>query len=257
MNKKPKWYLQTDPKWSKKPYRVKEEDTTIGDSGCGPASAAMLIETLTRKTYTPEDACNWAMEHGYKALGNGTYYSYFTPQFAAFGIDCKQLSWNSAYHKPNSKAHSTALDLLKQGYYLIALMKKGLWTGSGHFVVVWWEDNKVRINDPASTKEARQNGDPWTFRNECAYYWAIDARKFNTEDKPKEEEQAMSAVYKHLQDVPECYRPSIKKLMTTPPESPALKGYKDPDPRALDDNVIDVTEDYCRVMTTLDRLGKL
>ena len=30
-----------------------------------------LIETLTGKTFTPEDACNWSMAHGYKALGNG------------------------------------------------------------------------------------------------------------------------------------------------------------------------------------------
>ncbi|MCI8423780.1 MAG: hypothetical protein HFF50_09705 [Lawsonibacter sp.] len=179
MNKQPVRYLQTDPRWRDKPYQVPGERATIGDSGCGPTAAAMLIETLTGRTYTPEDACKWSMDHGYKALHQGTYYGYFAPQFAAFGIRCWQLSWTNAYHNPQSRVHDQAMEYLKQGYYLIALMKKGNWTGSGHFVVVWWEDGKVRIRDPASILERRVNGDVGTFRNECAYYWVVDARAYN------------------------------------------------------------------------------
>ena len=52
-------------------------------------------------------------------------------------------------------------------------------SSGGHFVVLWWQDGKVRINDPASTKDARLNGDIRTFRSQCASYWWIDARKFN------------------------------------------------------------------------------
>lgn len=40
-------------------------------------------------------------------------------------------------------------------------------------------------------------------------------------------------------------------------EQGALKGVSDPDPNSLEDNVLNISEDYCRVMTTLDRLGKL
>ena len=125
MNKRPVSYLQTDSRWAKKPYRVPGENSTIGDSGCGPTAAAMLIETLTGKTYTPEDACAWSVAHGYKALKAGTYYAYFAPQFAEFGIKCWQLSWTNGYHNPKAKVHDQALEYLKQGYYLIALMKKG------------------------------------------------------------------------------------------------------------------------------------
>lgn len=182
MNRQPKIYMQTDPRWKNKPYRVTGESATIGGSGCGPTCAAMLIETLTGKTFTPEDACQWSMEHGYKALNQGTYYSYFTPQFKAFGLDCQQLSWTSTYGKPAHSNHQKALDLLKEGYYLIACMGKGLWTSSGHFVVVWWADGKIRINDPASTKTERWNGDPYTFRSQVKYYWAVDARAYNKEE---------------------------------------------------------------------------
>lgn len=182
MNKRPVSYLQTDKRWKDLPYQVPGETATIGGSGCGPTAAAMLIETLTGKTFTPVDACKWSVEHGYKAKGQGTYYGYFAPQFAAFGIKCWQLSWTNVYHNPASKVHDQALEYLKQGYYLIALMKKGNWTSGGHFIVVWWADGKIRINDPASTRDSRVNGDINTFRNEAAYYWVVDARAYNQED---------------------------------------------------------------------------
>ena len=182
MNKRPVSYLQTDPRWKALPYQVPGETATIGGSGCGPTAAAMLVETLTGKTFTPVDACRWSVAHGYKAKGQGTYYSYFAPQFEAFGIKCWQLSWTNVYHNPASKVHDQALEYLKQGYYLIALMKKGTWTSGGHFIVVWWADGKIRINDPASTRDSRVNGDINTFRNEAAYYWVVDARAYNQED---------------------------------------------------------------------------
>lgn len=308
MNKQPVSYLQTDPRWKNKDYSAKGEYTTIGASGCGPTAAAMLIETLTGKTFTPVDACKWSLEHGYKAANQGTYYAYFAPQFAAHGINCYQLSWTNVYHNPKSSIHDKAFELLNQGYYLIALMKRGNWTSGGHFVVVWWEDNKVRINDPASTRENRVNGDINTFRNEAAYYWVIDARSYNNGGNnqtnkptagngiytvkagdtlskigkqlnmdwkeiaelnklkspytirvgqvlkiPTKEDDKMPVTYKHLQDVPNSYRPAIEKLM----KKKVLNGYSDPDPKRLDDNIIDVTEDMCRVFTVLDALGKL
>lgn len=183
MNKKPVSYLQTDARWKNKPYRVKGENATIGDSGCGPTAAAMLLSTLTGKTITPEDTCKWSVDHGYKALGNGTYYAYFAPQFAAYGIKCWQLNWVNAYRNPKATSFDETVKYLKQGYYAIALMKKGTWTSGGHFVVLWWADDKVRINDPASTRDNRLNGDLATFKNEAAYFWIIDAREYNNSGK--------------------------------------------------------------------------
>ena len=250
MNKRPVSYLQTDPRWKNKPYRVKGENATIGGSGCGPTAAAMLIETITGKTFTPEDACNWSMAHGYKALNQGTYYAYFTPQFAEYGIDCQMLNWTNTYGKPDHANHEKVVEKLKEGYYAIALMNKGLWTSSGHFVVLWWQDDKVRINDPASTKEARVNGDIRTFRSQAKYYWLIDAREYNNANDEEEEEMP---VYEKLNDVPAAYRPAVQKIM----EKGALSGYSDPDPSRLDDNVLKVSEDFCRIAVVLNNLGLL
>lgn len=189
MNKQPVYYMQTDPRWKNKPYRVAGEDTTIGDSGCGTTCAAMLIETLTGKTFTPVDAAEWSMKRGYKALRQGTYYSYFVPQFQAFGIKCERLNTSNIYGNSGHSAHAKAFELLKQGYYIIACMGKGNWTSSGHYIVVWWENGKVRINDPYSKRADRLNGDLKTFKSQVKYYWAIDARNYNQEgdDMTKEE----------------------------------------------------------------------
>jgi hypothetical protein len=179
MNKRPVLYMQTDPRWKDKPYQATGETTTIGKSGCGPTCAAMLIETLTGQTCTPVDTCAWSVQHGYKAKGQGTYYSYFEAQLRAFGIGCQQLTGASIYGNSGSLIHAQALALLPQGYYLIACMGKGNWTSSGHFIIVWWEDGKVRINDPASTKNSRVNGDLETFKAQVKHYWAVDARTYN------------------------------------------------------------------------------
>lgn len=243
MNKQPVLYMQTDPRWANKDYSAPGESTTIGKSGCGPTCAAMLVETLTGKTFTPADACAWALKKGYKAVNQGTYYSYFVPQFAAYGIDCQQLNSANIYGNANGAAsvHAKAFDLLKEGYYLIACMGKGTWTSSGHFVVVWWEDGKVRINDPASKSDARINGNLATFKAQVKYYWAIDAREYNNS---KEDDDDMT-YYKTLTDVPTDYRPTIKKLV----DKGALKG--------TGGGVLNVSEDFCRTMTVLDRMGKL
>lgn len=248
MNKRPVSYLQTDPRWKSKPYRVPGESATIGGSGCGPTAAAMVIATLQDASVTPVETCAWSVQHGYKALKQGTYYSYFKPQLAAYGIDCRQLLSSRIINQPNHAIHAQVKDYLAQGYYVIALMGPGTWTSSGHFVLLWGWDDKVRINDPASTQSKRLNGDPATFRAEVRCYWLIDARGYNNVKGEDEE-----VVYEKLQDVPASYRPTIKKLM----EKGALVGYSDPDPNSLDDNVLKVSEDFCRTLTVLDKLGKL
>lgn len=179
MNKKPFTYTQFDPRWGKLSYATQGENSTICDSGCGPTCAAMLLTTLKGQEITPVDTCRWAVEHGYKAPHQGTYHSYFIPQFQAYGIECKQLNSVSVYDKPDNSVHGKAMNFLKDGWYLIALMGEGLWTRGGHYIVVWWSDNKIRINDPASTKNARLNGDPAIFFKQVKHYWAVNPRIYN------------------------------------------------------------------------------
>ena len=194
MNKKPISYLQTDKRWKDKGWN----GMTIGPSGCGPTAAAMLISTLTGKEVTPEETFSWAGTHGHLEKGHGTNYTtYFQKQFAEYGLRAEMLNWQNTYGKPDHANHAKMLELLKAGYYIIALMGPGLWTTGGHFVVVWWEDEKIRINDPASTKTARLNGDPKTFFGQAKYYWWVDARAFNKAPAvtPAEPEGQVKRIY--------------------------------------------------------------
>lgn len=179
MNKQPVYYLQTDPRWKTLPYRIPGEIATIGGSGCGPSAACMIIETMIGKKFTPVDACKWSVDHGYKALNAGTYYSYFVPQFKAFGIDCKQMLGTSLHNNHTHPIHDQVKAMINEGYYAIALMGPGLWTKGGHYICVWGWDDKVRINDSASRKDVRLNGDPNLFKQQVKQYWLVDAREFN------------------------------------------------------------------------------
>lgn len=197
MNIKPVSYLQTDPRWKNKRYNCVGGTMSIGGGGCGPTSAAMLISTLTGREVLPTETMQWACDHGYVYANQGTAYEYFAPQFKAYGLSCKQLT-NEVCMNAKSPVREKVVNMLMEGYYFIALMKKGTWTNGGHYIVVWWADDKIRINDPASTAYKRLNGDPDTFFSEAKYFWWVDAREFNN-PKPNEDDEDMTLdTYKSL-----------------------------------------------------------
>lgn len=185
MNSKPVSYLQTDPAWKNQPYAAAGESTTIGGSGCGPTSMAMVLATWCDKNVTPLTECRWAAAHGYKAKGQGTYYSYFVPAARRYGLTCRQLNGASIYGNAASPHHATAKAALDRGDLVIACMGPGTWTTGGHYVLVYMiAGNVICINDPASTKPARTMGNYAVFRRQVKYYWVITA--------PQKKEETMS-----------------------------------------------------------------
>ena len=172
---KPVCYLQTDPKWKNYNYSAKGEKKTIGSSGCGVVVAAMVIATLKDKNVTPVTTAEWSMSHGYKALNQGTYYTYFVPQFAQYGITCKRLNQSNLYGQSSSDYHTEALSALKNGNWVIACMGKGTWTNSGHFILLYkYENGYIYVNDPASTKANRIKNTWNLFAKQVKYLWIVD-----------------------------------------------------------------------------------
>ncbi len=176
---KPISYLQTDPKWANIDYSARGEKTTIAKSGCGPSCMAMVIATLKNKAVTPKEACAWALAHGYKAVNQGTYYSYFATQGKAYGIAVSQLNGSNLYGKSSQwvKAyHAKALAEIKKGNMVICCMGKGNWTRSGHFILWYGLDKSVKalINDPNSTKAARTCAELSLLQSQVKYYFVVD-----------------------------------------------------------------------------------
>lgn len=172
---KPVSYLQKDSKWKNHNYSAKGENKTIGNAGCGVTASAMVIATLKDKNVTPVTTAEWSMAHGYKALNQGTYYTYFVPQFKQYGITCRQLNTSNLYGKSSSSAHIEALNALKNGNWVIACMGKGNWTSSGHFILLYkYENGYVHINDPASLKADRVKNTWDLFAKQVKYLWTVE-----------------------------------------------------------------------------------
>ena len=114
------------------------------------------------------------MAHAYKALNQGTFYTYFVPQMSVYGITCKRLNTSNLYGKSSSAAHTETLNALKNGDWVIACMGKGNWTSSGHFILLYgYENGYVYINDPASTKATRVKNTWALFASQVKYMWTI------------------------------------------------------------------------------------
>ncbi|MDE5802670.1 MAG: C39 family peptidase [Lachnospiraceae bacterium] len=107
--------------------------------------------------------------------GRRSYYTYPAVRGAEYGITVRRLNTANIYGNTGSGVHAEALSVLQAGNWLIACMGKGLWTSSGHYIVVYgYRDGMVYINDPASSSAARACNTWELFKAQVKYYWAVD-----------------------------------------------------------------------------------
>lgn len=219
---KPISYLQTDPKWKSHNYSAKGESRTIGSSGCGITCAAMVIATLVDKTVTPVTTAEWSMANGYKALDQGTYYSYFTPQGKKYGLDWKKLNTSNLRNVSKSVSkpiHSQALSAIKNGDMVICCMGVGNWTSGGHYIL-WYgiDGTNVLINDPASTRTSKLKAPLETLQNEVKYYFVcktpVSKTSNESNDNLSKTEDDEMIIYKTIKDVPDWAKETVTKLMS-------------------------------------------
>lgn len=151
------YYSQMDNRWKNKMYSIiGDSNQTIGNSGCGPTSAAMVVSSI-KGVISPETMANLYVQHGYRSTNNGTYWSAFRWTADAFNIDYKETS-----------SLDTAIKLVKDNNYVIVSCGNGLFTYGGHFIViVGVEGNTLKIYDPylysgkfnTSTRRGKANVD--------------------------------------------------------------------------------------------------
>lgn len=172
---KPVDYKQTDPRWANNDYSAKGEVTTIAKSGCGPTCMAMVIASLSNPKITPADTAAWAKQCGYKALRQGTYYTYFVPQGAAQGVDVKRLNIVNVKESRDRKVyHDKALEAVKAGDWVICCMGPGHWTKAGHYILWYGVDGmNALINDPASKDPNRAKAPISKLQDEVKYYFTV------------------------------------------------------------------------------------
>lgn len=132
------YYNQTDNRWKNHVYSsVGNSSQTIGTSGCGPTSAAMVV-TAIKGTITPPEMGDLFVQYGYRSANNGTYWSAFRWVADVFDIDYQECS-----------SLDTAVNLVRNNNYVICSVGNGLFTTGGHFIVIVGIDgDTLKIYDP-------------------------------------------------------------------------------------------------------------
>lgn len=132
------YYSQIDSRWKNNLYTSTNNTTqTIGSSGCGPTSAAMVVSSI-KGTITPDTMANLFVKYGYRSANNGTYWSAYRALANEFNIGYTEIS-----------DIQKALDLLRNKNYIIVSCGNGLFTTGGHYIViVGIEENTLKIYDP-------------------------------------------------------------------------------------------------------------
>lgn len=132
------YYSQIDSRWSSKMYSsVGNSTQTVGSSGCGPTSAAMVV-TATKGAITPDTMSDLFVKYGYRSSNNGTYWSAFRAVADEFNIGYTETT-----------DIQRALQLLKSNHYVVASCGNGLFTTGGHFIVlVGIDGDTIQIYDP-------------------------------------------------------------------------------------------------------------
>lgn len=83
--------------------------------------------------------------------------------------------------------------------------------------------------------------------------WCLpDYASLATKKEDKEEIRGENR-FAYLKDVPPSYRGSVEKAM----KKGYLGGYSDPDPNSLEDNLLDLSDTFCRVLKVMDNAGLL
>ena len=145
------YYNQLDERWKYSPYGT----DTIGGYACGPTAMAIVISSLTSETIDPPHMAQWAYEHGYWCSGNGSYRSLIPGAAQAWSL---------------SVDGCTASEPLAEGKLVVALMTKGHFTSSGHFIVLrgCTSDGKILVADPSSYKRSEKSWDMSIILNEAS-----------------------------------------------------------------------------------------
>lgn len=151
------YYNQLDERWKYEPYGT----DTIGGYACGPTSMSIVVSSLTSETVDPPHMAQWAYENGYWCSGSGSYHSLIPGAAEAWGL---------AVEGCTASEPQRVVDALTDGKLVVALMTKGHFTSSGHFIVLrgCTSDGKILVADPASYQRSEKAWDLSIILNEAS-----------------------------------------------------------------------------------------
>jgi len=133
------YFNQLDIRFANQPFGTDR----IGTHGCGPAALSIVISSLTDRIVDPIEMAAWAVDNGGWAREQGSFHSLIPNGARAFGLTVEANVQNDPQR---------ILDALDEGKLVVALMARGHFTRSGHFIVLRGvtADGQILVADPAS-----------------------------------------------------------------------------------------------------------
>ena len=174
-------YLQWDSKWKNVKYSTHTRSQTIGNSGCGPSSMAMILATWENSKITPVECCDEAFKNGYRTYNSGTAWGYFKYVFKNHPCFQKYVETSSV---------TTLSAALREGALAVCSMNSNdnkFWTSSGHFIVArGCDDTYIYANDPNKSETPRKQASNkfQSCMKQAFIFWPIAK-----EEPPKKEEK--------------------------------------------------------------------
>jgi hypothetical protein len=154
--KNPTYYQQGDQKWSRVMYSsIRSHSQTIGSSGCGPTSMAMVLTSLTSNNVHPPELCSYSVRNNFRTISEGTSWDFFPSASKKYGINCSTLTKTDFSEIKKS---------LKTGSYMaVASMREGYFTNGGHYIVLYGIETLngeifIKVLDPNKNNRSYNKG---------------------------------------------------------------------------------------------------
>ena len=154
-------FLQWDIRWGYADYGGE----TVAYAGCGPVALSMVGYHLTRnaKVFSPDKVVKFSLDEGYCVPDAGTAWSLMDEGAESLGLQVENLPL----------VEDIMIDRLEQGKPIILIMGPGVFTGSGHFIVLrGYEDGYFLINDPNSIIRTEKKWKFSEFSDQILNIWA-------------------------------------------------------------------------------------
>lgn len=142
------YFNQLDERYCNEPYGTDH----IGGYGCGPTAMSIVVSSLTSDTVDPVEMAEWAYENGYWCSKSGSYHSLIPGAAKAWGLNVEGCT---------ASEPQRIVDALSGGKLVVAIMTKGHFTSSGHFIVLRGvtSDGQILVADPASYNRSQKTWD--------------------------------------------------------------------------------------------------
>lgn len=141
-------YSMGDSKWKSIQWGGPHVNT-IGASGCGPTSIAMVLTYWTGKSITPDVVAKWCNQKNHYIYHGINGMEHNLPQAIckSYNVKCKEISWNNVVSE------------LKKGHVVLTSAKPGLFTNNGHIMVLTGitSNGKITVNDPNGSNYRKAN----------------------------------------------------------------------------------------------------